>query len=274
MFIFSNISIIVGTLLLGFLMVDFLCKKKKCSVLLKRKERLDSSYSPMDRIEIEETKETSFFIPPIAPVDSSPYCCVLDFQTTGLSTTPNYEDKILEIGAMILDKELRVIRSLYLLVKQDTVGTFEARKVHRISPQKLAMFGIPLLEALRKLQLCISDVGLIVCHNSVFDITIWIRAIQSSMSLAEEQWLLEKRTFCTMDFATKDPIWKGQFPSLRHLFEVQYGRSSGECPHTGIAQRNVMLTRLCYQYFLETYSSEEIQRNSYFVSEILSLEKN
>ena len=98
---------------------------------------------------------------------------VLDIETTGLSYT---DDRILEIGALRVEDDTAA-ESFQALIAQDKPVPASAQRLTGITEQMLRESGVPLREALLRLEKFLEDRTLI-CQNGVFDLAFLQYACQ------------------------------------------------------------------------------------------------
>lgn len=178
---------------------------------------------------------------PEAPDGALAHYAVLDFQTTGLDVA---EDRILQAAWLVMDSSFRLVRKGTCIVLQESVGSLEARSVHRLNLGMIERYGMTEEAMVRTILSDISDVPILVAHNMAFDLGVFGAAVNRSMPEIGGE-LEAKETICTMtDFIN---IGEGEkYPSLMELSQKLLGISAiRRWSHDPVAWRNVCLTRAC-----------------------------
>ena len=203
--------------------------------------------------------EADFFTLPEAREGAVPAFAVIDFQTTGLSTTPGEESPIIQAAWLILDKEFRVIRQRLSLVRQTERSGYEAQMVHHIPYEKVLEYGLPEEELLQDLMYDLKGVPLLVFHHATFDLSI-LRGGLRRTALPGWDEISYCPAFCTMTFL---PELSGgereeKYLSLVSLTAKLTGKSLPRLSQSGAltAWRNVCLTRVCLVRLSELYPAD------------------
>lgn len=92
---------------------------------------------------------------------------LIDFESTGLDTS---KDRIIEIGAQVVDEDWEVQASLSRLIKDPNIKlTPEIVKITGITDEELSLNGIPLAEAARELAQIGAFCTSVIAYNRTFD---------------------------------------------------------------------------------------------------------
>lgn len=124
----------------------------------------------------------------------------VDFETSGLSTE---EDKIIEIGAVLWDTELRAPVFMQSdLVNHGVAIPPEITELTGITADMLEDYGVPPDEAVEKLQRLIKTANAVCAHNgSRFDRPIYAAHLKRmGVAWVEKPWI---DTYIDVDYATR-----------------------------------------------------------------------
>lgn len=156
---------------------------------------------------------------------------VLDTETTGFDPK---DDKVLQIGAVWLDKSLRVINTFESFVNPEGVKIPpDARAIHHIGPKDVE--GAPLLPAVLKVIEARGTYNAICAHNAPFDMS-FIKPpssipVMDTLRLAKKLWPgLLKHT--------------NQF--LRYHFDLTVEGAEGQMAHSALPDARVTAANLSY----------------------------
>lgn len=182
----------------------------------------------------------------------SVYISGFDTETTGLF---DYKKDILDpsqphivtISAVLHDKDENLIDEFDVIVKPDGYvidNTSKAVELHGITHEIAMEKGIPITEALAKLDAFAEKSEFVVCHNISFDMAMVNR---ESIPLGIEMKLRNLPRVCTMKGSTeivKAPGARGyKWPKLSELHTFLFGKPHDD-QHTSIS--DVKATMRCY----------------------------
>lgn len=182
----------------------------------------------------------------------------LDTETTGLPSNwrapydqwPRMVSLAYSIGKMqIMYREERE----FIIKPEGYEIPLEASNIHGITNEKANQFGIPIEEALRKLDNLIHESDLVVFHNASFDTGI-ISGEQIRAGWKPEELIHNNpKIFCTKEKSTtilKIPSGRGgawKWPSLAELCAFCGVENKGA--HNAL--NDVIATKECYFYMVE-----------------------
>ena len=181
----------------------------------------------------------------------------LDTETTGLPTNwkapYNEWPRMVSLAYSIGNRAERREEREFIIKPEGYEIPLEASNIHGITNEKANQFGIPIEEALRKLDNLIHEADLVVFHNSSFDTGI-ISGEQIRAGLKPEELIHNNpKIFCTKEKSTnicKIPGNRGGAWKLPSLAEI--------CAFCGVenkgahnALNDVIATKECYFYMVE-----------------------
>jgi DNA polymerase III epsilon subunit-like protein len=182
----------------------------------------------------------------------------LDTETTGLPSRWNapYNEwpRMVSLAYMLCEDNGKVIDQMEFIIKPEgyTIPK-EASDIHGITNEKANSFGIPIEEALRKLDNLVYQSDLIVFHNQSFDVGI-ITGEQMRMGFGKSEYISSQKPkiFCTKEQSTnicKIPGSRGgyKWPSLAELCAFCGVENKGA--HN--AMNDVEATKECYFYMVD-----------------------
>ncbi|MDO5035719.1 MAG: 3'-5' exonuclease [Porphyromonas sp.] len=216
-------------------------------------------YGADDSVGYEEEVAPSYGIEPYKLERSSTptKACYafIDFQTTGLSVVEGDEDRILEASWLVVDEQMLEIRRGLQLVRQPTLGSLEARRVHGITQERIDQFGVDELEMLDELWSSVADVPYWVFHNASFDLAILLGTVRRLRPELEEP-ILSHPCICTMKYLSLTTESGAPYLGLVTLAHDLTGIPWSELTRVDMKSwRNVCLTRLCLFVLLKEYPS-------------------
>lgn len=225
-------------LLLAFYLVW--CRKRGKEKVEKRQE--EKSVIPSKNFFVIERSEGKV-----------PEYVFIDLQTTGLSTEPGHEDRILQISWLVVDESFKEVRRDTLMVSQESLGSLEARRVHRITEKQMRQFGISEDEMLEIFWEDCAEVPYWVFHNATFDLGILLGTVERLRPEWEEA-VLTKQVICTMRYLSLVHDMR-----LPYLNLIDLTAQLTKIPHDELSRvdviswRNVCLTRLSLYFLLKDY---------------------
>ena len=123
-----------------------------------------------------------------------PIFAVVDVETTGLKS--EYGHRVVELAAVILDSEFRVLRVFDSLVNPERSIPDEATEIHGVMSEHVR--EAPLFrDLIPELSACFSGVTHVVAHNASFDCGF----IKAEFERATTQFPADIPTICTMKLA-------------------------------------------------------------------------
>lgn len=128
---------------------------------------------------------------------------VLDFETTGLSVSTNH-DRVIEIGLVVLDKDLTELERFSSLVK--VKRDLGAISIHGIRPSDLE--SAPTFHDLAPELIQLINGKVIVCHNASFDLQ-FLRSELQRLAISDTN--IELASICTKEASRR----LGVFPDSR-----------------------------------------------------------
>ena len=131
-----------------------------------------------------------------------------DTETTGLPAKgipagSPVHPHIVQLGAMLVNNEGRVVAEMNLLVKPDHWGVpDEAAKVHGITTEMCSSYGLPIKSVITLFGRLVQRSSLLVAHNFEFDkMMVWTEMIRAEAA-TELAAFLGSQSFCTMEVST------------------------------------------------------------------------
>lgn len=158
---------------------------------------------------------------------------VFDTETPGFK-----QDGIMQLAAVVIDRDFKVIGKFNSLIKPEFYGEVEegAFAAHGITKERCEAHGIPLTAALGMLSNFIKTTDVAICHNYAYD----SRVVSKCLSLlGKDNFLDRKRNFCTMNATTdlcKLPgkYGKHKWPKLQEAHKFLFGEEF-ESAHDALA---------------------------------------
>lgn len=242
------------------LLLIYLLVKSAEGALFSQK-RGHKSHCPLAEVADKNAFDAEALFTQVAETAGEAEYAVIDFQTTGLSTTPGMEDRVLQVAWLILDGNMALVDKKIFMVLQDTVGSAEAQRVHHIRLSELRKYGQPEEQVMSDLWRSVKDIPTLVFHNAEYDLAIW----RGSMRRYAPEWiplLNAKDVLCTMCYFPSHYDEFPRYPSLMHLSSALSGIPEHELV-TGlpVAWRNVCLTRYCLEQIKRLESSEQVEHS-------------
>lgn len=160
-----------------------------------------------------------------------------DTETTGLPAKgvpagSPVHPHIVQLGAMLVNDDGRVVSEINLLVKPDHWGVpDEAAKVHGITTAMCEQFGLPIKSVITLFGRLVQRSSLLVAHNFEFDkMMVWTELLRTE-SANELAAFLGAPSFCTMEAST--PILN--LPPSQRMIAAGFNRPKN--PNLGEAYR-------------------------------------
>lgn len=239
---FAYIIIAFFALLLILLLIKWVQK-----ALFDCNKARGSTPTPVESRERQLSDVTSIFLPPMCTTDEPARYAIIDFQTTGLCTTPGLEDRILQVAWLILSADLHLLDKQVHLVRQESLGSAEACRVHHISPEALQKYGQPEDQVMATLWSSVKAVPTLVFHNAEYDLAIWRGSLQR-LSPGLIPCLEAKESFCTLTYVPEHIDGYPHYPSLVALVSFLSGVPVHQLrTDLPVAWRNVCLTYYCFK---------------------------
>lgn len=192
-----------------------------------------------------ERREPQPLLSPIpqAPEEAETSWLVMDFQTTGLSTVPGNEARILEATWLILDAEFREISRHTCRVRQSIKSDPEALEIHGITDTLHSPYSISESELLQRLMADLKPGVTLVSHNMEYDMAILMATFRRAAREYMEE-IAQYPTLCTMTYLVTGE--QQSYPSLVHLTQQLTGLTPQQfyTLHP-ISWRHCYFTRLC-----------------------------